>query len=274
MAVAVEQKALDMVLDLLGIPVHRFQGRSVTTGATASNIMGLACARDALLLNSPHLPENYTIAENGFPPSIPSPTNPGESFIPPIKVLTVKAHGSILKAAAVTGIGRMNVHEAADASSPNLQDPWSLKFDLGKLARELETAKRIGQGVIVVVTLGEVNTGGFTPDIPVIADLCKAHGAWLHIDAAFGGFAALLPHYKYLSREMEMADSLTLDAHKWLNGPRLACRFAKSSRLRDREFKEVPGVAAVRRIARTGQKRVYWCVISGTFAHKRAERHS
>ncbi|KAJ9095675.1 hypothetical protein QFC21_005547 [Naganishia friedmannii] len=177
--------------DILGTSLETFQGRSVTTGATASNIMGLACARDALLLNSKHLPKGYTIAEHGFPPPIHSPTSP-TSFLPPIKVITVKPHGSIMKAAAVTGIGRMNVLDLPASALPSTEvtvgpvedDPWGLKFDLEALENQLKDAKQCGQGVIVVVTLGEVNTGGFTPDIPVVADLCKTFGAWLHIDAA------------------------------------------------------------------------------------------
>lgn len=168
MAIALEQRALDMVLDLLDIPRQTFQGRTVTTGATASNIMGLgkrspspsflsicmlilyeACARDALLLKSPHLPPDYSIAEHGFPAPIS-----GEAAI---KVLTVKAHGSILKAAAVTGLGRANVRDIP-APKRGEGDPWGLAFDLKVLEEDLRHAREVGQGVIVVVTLGEVNT--------------------------------------------------------------------------------------------------------------------
>ncbi|KAJ9114704.1 hypothetical protein QFC22_005580 [Naganishia vaughanmartiniae] len=162
MAVALEQKALDMVLDLLHIPVDMFQGRSVTTGATASNIMGLACARDALLLNAKHLSEGYTIAEHGFPPPIPThitSTNSSPSYIPAIKIITVKPHGSVLKAAAITGIGRINVVDLPKANhNDGDADPWGLAFDLHELENELSAAQRVGQGVVVVVTLGEVNT--------------------------------------------------------------------------------------------------------------------
>lgn len=132
----------------------------------------IACARDALLLKAKHLPEGYTIAEHGFPPPIPTPgitmTNPSPpSYIPAIKVITVKPHGSIMKAAAVTGIGRMNVIDLPAAALPSPgasadpgghENPWGLKFDLQGLESQLREAKQWGQGVIVVVTLGEVNT--------------------------------------------------------------------------------------------------------------------
>lgn len=115
-----------------------------------------ACARDALLLDSPHLPNGYTIAEHGFPSSIPHPEKPHQ-LVPPIKVLTVKSHGSILKAAAITGIGRLNVHDLPSMET-GPSNPWALGFDLAGLEGELQRATEVGQGVIVVVTLGEVNT--------------------------------------------------------------------------------------------------------------------
>lgn len=100
----------------------------------------------------------------------------------------------------MTGIGRANVHDLPCAQ-PGAGDPWGLGFDLEKLESQLRRAEEIRQGIIVVVTLGEVNTvstppqhakclgsprptqGGFTPNIRTISDLCKRNHAWLHIDA-------------------------------------------------------------------------------------------
>lgn len=81
----------------------------------------------------------------------------------------MKPHGSIYKAAAVTGIGRMNVVDlpaaraaAVDELVGQHADPWGLGFDLEGLEVQLRDAERYGQGVIVVVTLGEVNTVSFS----------------------------------------------------------------------------------------------------------------
>jgi glutamate/tyrosine decarboxylase-like PLP-dependent enzyme len=74
--------------------------------------------------------------------------------------------------------------------------------------------------VIVVSNAGEVNTGAFD-DLDGLAERCAAHpgGAWLHVDAAFGLFAAASPRFAHLVRGIERADSIGADAHKWLNVP-------------------------------------------------------
>lgn len=204
---AVEDLTTLLILDLLHIPRTTFEGRTITSGATSSNILGLACARDYLstLFIPEYEGEEYSISEHGFFP-----------LLQPMQVLTVKPHGSIYKAASVVGIGRRNV---IDISMPSEEKGRSLGFDLDELEKRLKRGKEEGRGILVVVQLGEVNTGGMTPNIPLIAELCDAYDSWLHIDAAFGGFGALLEGMEYLSDEMALADSLTLDAHKWLQAP-------------------------------------------------------
>ncbi|WWC59170.1 uncharacterized protein I303_101718 [Kwoniella dejecticola CBS 10117] len=205
---AIEQRALELVLDLLDIKRSVFVGRTITTGATACNILGLACARDHLLSQSPHLPHNYSWARDG-PPSAPGLPSP------PLVILSLHPHFSIAKAAALVGLG----------SGPKIiqqipADPEDeLAFDLGELEERLKAEKEVGRGVIVVYGVGEVNTGGFGRDLDKVAQLCKRYGGWLHVDAAFGGFAGLMPELKAYTQDMDKADSLTLDGHKWLNIP-------------------------------------------------------
>jgi glutamate/tyrosine decarboxylase-like PLP-dependent enzyme len=84
---------------------------------------------------------------------------------------------------------------------------------------ELERALAAGDGpTIVCAQAGEVNTGAFDP-ITEIADLSQAHGAWLHVDGAFGLWAAASPRLRHLTAGVERADSWATDAHKWLNVP-------------------------------------------------------
>jgi hypothetical protein len=185
-----------------------------------------ACGRDALLLGSPHLPKGYTIAEHGFPPQIPT-SGSGQGFVPAIKVLTVKAHGSILKAAAITGIGRANVVDIAEGMGEG--NEWGLAFDVFRLEEELKEAESIGQGVIVVVTLGEVNTVSRTfpekgrilndsdrvdsrqtfPPSPICAS-STTHG-FISMQVMRRLSRKILAQYQYLVEEVKMADSLTLD---------------------------------------------------------------
>ncbi|BEI81716.1 hypothetical protein CcaverHIS002_0208760 [Cutaneotrichosporon cavernicola] len=205
-ATAVEARALEMVLDLLEIPRETYAGRTVTTGATASNVLGLACAREALCRSSPHTPPNYSYAASGPPPGMTSP---------PIVVLGLHPHWSIKKAAALVGLGNgPSVFHSLPADPED-----ELEIDLSALRGRLLAERSIGRGVIVTYGLGEVNTGGFGRGLPKVAELCRHYGAWLHVDAAFGGFAGAVPELRHLVDGMDMADSLTLDGHKWLNVP-------------------------------------------------------
>lgn len=102
------------------------------------------------MLDHPRLPNGWTVAEDGFPPLT---LDPSGDPIPPIRVFCRKAHGSINKAAAVTGIGRRNVVDIDPGT-----DAMKIGMDAHVLERELRKAKGMGIGCIVVVGLGEVNT--------------------------------------------------------------------------------------------------------------------
>jgi glutamate/tyrosine decarboxylase-like PLP-dependent enzyme len=117
----------------------------------------------------------------------------GLSGLPPVPVFaTEDVHASAVKALAMLGIGRRQV-------------------------QPLE-AKALGAPAILVATAGEVNAGGFDP-IADLADLAEEHGAWLHVDGAFGLFAAVSPTTRELVSGIERAHSVAVDGHKWLNVP-------------------------------------------------------
>lgn len=136
----------------------------------------IACAREYLYAHSPHLPAHYSFARSGPPSSSNLPS-------PPIVILALHPHFSILKAAALVGIG----------SGPNVvhsmpcQEEDELAFDLAALEKRLKEEKEVGRGVIVAYGLGEVNTGGFGRDLMKVVEMCKVYGAWLHIDAGESG---------------------------------------------------------------------------------------
>ena len=167
---------------------------------------------------SPHLPPGYSFAQDGPPsgPTIPSP---------PITILALHPHFSIVKAAALVGLGGgPKVVKTIRAASDD-----ELTFDLDALKARLVEEKKVGRGVIVAYGLGEVNTGGFGRGLEEIAQMCKEYGAWLHVDAggfmrrdganqiAFGGFAAIVPELVHLTKGMDMADSLTLDGMSYIH---------------------------------------------------------
>jgi glutamate/tyrosine decarboxylase-like PLP-dependent enzyme len=106
------------------------------------------------------------------------------------------------------GIGAGNARRLARDAAGNL-DPDALERELDALD---------GAPAIVIASAGEVNAGAFDP-IERMADLAAAHGAWLHVDGAFGLFARISPRSAHLAAGAERADSVSSDGHKWLNVP-------------------------------------------------------
>jgi len=117
----------------------------------------------------------------------------GLAGLPPVPVYAVDIHASAVKALAMLGIGRRQIR------------PWE------------DGAPGAGPAILVG-TAGEVNAGGFDP-IADMADLAEEHGAWLHVDGAFGLFAAVSPATRELVAGVERAHSVAVDGHKWLNVP-------------------------------------------------------
>ncbi|KIM28033.1 hypothetical protein M408DRAFT_329689 [Serendipita vermifera MAFF 305830] len=202
---AVEWRTLEMVLDLLDLPRDLFGGRSLTGGATASNILGIACGRDYAVQRALN-DATYSVADNGMPSGVR------------IRVLTDRHHASIEKATAIVGIGRKNVVDLS-ATSKGLSTPFVNRLESALQVyhgQAIESGEKVG--FIVVVSFAEVNTGDFT-DMEGVKRLCDKYSAWLHIDAAFGALACLLPEYSNVSGYLKDADSITADGHKTFNTP-------------------------------------------------------
>jgi glutamate/tyrosine decarboxylase-like PLP-dependent enzyme len=124
-------------------------------------------------------------------------------------------HPSDVKVLAMLGLGRSNV--------VRLSRDTVGRIDLGALERQLKATEG-GAPAIVVASAGEVNAGDFDP-VSAMADLAHEHGAWLHVDGAFGLFAAVSPRTRHLVDGVAKADSAIADGHKWLNVP-YDCGFA------------------------------------------------
>ncbi|GAA5992571.1 hypothetical protein JCM10908_002667 [Rhodotorula pacifica] len=206
-SVAIENLTHSYLLDLLSLPAETFTQNTITTGATASNILGLALGRDwtvSRLQRTRHGREGWSVPEDGLG---------GVE----VDVFVSDAHASIKKAAAVVGIGRRNVIDLGDREKE--EKGYLGCFDLEKLEERLKRNEGEGRASIVAVSFGEVNTGAIASDTPSVRALCTTYQAHLHIDAAFGAFAPLDPSFAQYGAHLALADSITSDAHKWLNVP-------------------------------------------------------
>jgi glutamate/tyrosine decarboxylase-like PLP-dependent enzyme len=185
----IELETINLLLDLLGLP-NDFLGGFVT-GATMSNFTCLAVARQWI---GKHF--DIDIAKDGV--------------IKGIKILSALPHSSAIKSLAMLGIGSNNVLKIKVAEGNREA------IDIVDLISNIEQWK--DEPFILIASAGTVNTVDFD-DFQQIAELKKKYNFWLHIDAAFGAFAACSPKYKYLLKGWEVADSITIDCHKWLNVP-------------------------------------------------------
>jgi glutamate/tyrosine decarboxylase-like PLP-dependent enzyme len=186
---ALGRVGVEWLRDLFGLPDA--WGGVLVTGGTMANYVGLAAAR------------RWWGLQHGV-----DVENQGMGGLPAVPVFSSGyIHSSAKKALAMLGIGRERVRILArDAAG---------RLDLDALG----TALRDADGpAIVIGNAGEVNAGDFDP-IADIADLAERHGAWLHVDGAFGLFAALSPRTRHLVEGVERAHSVSADGHKWLNVP-------------------------------------------------------
>jgi glutamate/tyrosine decarboxylase-like PLP-dependent enzyme len=184
---AVEDVTSAWLLDLLGLPAA--SGVGFVTGATMSNFTCLAAARDAVLRRA-----GWDVGVNGL------------SGGPRVRVLVgAQRHDTVDLALRYLGLG---APEAVQADEQGRIDPAALAAALDGTSAP----------TIVVLQAGNLHSGAFDPFAAAI-EVAHARGAWVHIDGAFGLFAAASPAARHLVAGYEQADSWTTDAHKTLNVP-------------------------------------------------------
>ena len=188
-AAVVEEVAGRWAKELLGLPASA--SFAFVTGCQMAHATALLAARHHLLAHVGHDVERDGLAG-----------------APPITVVAgAKRHGTLDRALRFVGLGSGCVRAVAvDEQGRMLID--ELRDELG----------RASGPTIVCSQAGEVNTGSFD-DIDAVADLAAEHGAWHHVDGAFGLWAAAAPARRHLTTGIERADSWATDAHKWLNVP-------------------------------------------------------
>ena len=183
---AIEKISSRWLLSLFGLPPDA--GVGFVTGATMANFTGLAAARHAVLKKA-----GWDVERNGL------------FGAPAVAVIVGKeVHVSLLKALGMLGMGRDRVTR--------------VEVD-GQGRMRIERIPDLKGPVIVCAQAGNVNSGAFDPIADIGEKTRTAGNAWLHVDGAFGLWAAVSPRHAYLAQGVQQADSLATDAHKWLNVP-------------------------------------------------------
>ena len=184
-AVSIERVVIGWLAEAIGCA--GFSG-SLTGGGSSANLMGLAMAREA---------------------KVPANTGGLYSSAPCVIYASEQVHMSIPKALALLGIGRENLRLLPTGSDFRL-----LPAALNTAIQNDKAAGRIP--IAVVASAGTVNTGAIDP-IEEIASIARQHDLWLHVDGAYGALAALAVPERFVG--LALADSISLDPHKWLYQP-------------------------------------------------------
>jgi len=186
-AAALEDLSLSWIRELLGLSPG--WGGGFVTGTTMGNFSGLAAARHKVLSDA-----GWDVERQGL------------FGAPEIRVVVgAEVHASLIKAVGLLGLGRERVVAIpADRKGRFRADALEQRFLEGP--------------TIVCLQAGNVNTGAFDP-IREIAKRAREAGAWVHVDGAFGLWAAVSPRTRHFTDGIEDVDSIATDLHKWLNVP-------------------------------------------------------
>jgi glutamate/tyrosine decarboxylase-like PLP-dependent enzyme len=190
-AIHVEKQVIDWFKEMLGFPTSA--SGLLTSGCSAANLIGLAVARNTKA--------GYDLRREGI--HVASQKM--------VLYASQEIHSSIQKAVELLGLGSDALHYV----------PVNGDFQIDLEALEAAIARDRQEGHLpfcVVGAAGTVNTGAID-DLDALADICQQENLWLHVDGAFGAWAALTPGARDLVAGMERADSLAFDLHKWMYLP-------------------------------------------------------
>ena len=192
-ATELEQVTLDWLRQMVGLPDPVFG--VINDTASSSTLYALAAAREAQT--------DLRIRERGMA---------GRADLPPLRYYaSTEAHSSVEKAGIVLGVGREGLRRI----------PVDERFRMDPVALRQAIHEDVAAGIrpfAVVATAGTTSTTSVDP-IPSIAALCEQHGLWLHVDAAYGGAAAIAPELRWVLDGADRANSIVVNPHKWLFTP-------------------------------------------------------
>lgn len=189
-AALVEEIAGNWLKEILGLPKEA--SFAFVTGCQMAHATCLAAARHALLAK-----RGWNVEQRGL------------FSAPPIRILTSdQRHGTFERAVRLLGLGLSQIHLIPSDAQGALR------------AEDLQRALEADQiaPTLVLLQAGDVNTGAYD-SFETLIPIAKRYSAWVHVDGAFGLWAAASPRYRHLVKGIEGADSWATDGHKWLNVP-------------------------------------------------------
>ena len=191
-ATELEEVVLDWLRQMVGLP-QQFEG-VINDTASVGSMCAMAAAREAI---------NLKVREKGLA---------GRSELPRLRAYSSEeAHSSIEKAAIVLGFGQEGIRK--------IPTNEAFQMDTHALEKTIKSDLDLGlRPVCVIATIGTTSTTSVDP-VKEIAEVCRRYGIWLHVDAAYGGAAAILPEMRTQFSGWENADSIIINPHKWLFTP-------------------------------------------------------
>lgn len=214
-ATELEQTTLDWLRQMVGLP-KTFWGIVYDT-ASVSTMHAIAAAREELT--------DFNIREKGLA---------GRQDMPRLRMYaSEQAHSSIDKAAITLGIGLKGVRKIGVDES--------YRMEPGALDQAITEDRKNGwYPFCVVATVGTTSTTSIDP-VPEIADICQREGLWLHVDAAYGGSAAVVPEMRSVLDGCDRADSIVINPHKWLFVPiDFSAFYTRKPEVLRRTFSHIP----------------------------------
>jgi aromatic-L-amino-acid/L-tryptophan decarboxylase len=212
-ATYIEHAVLNWIRKVLGYSAA--SGGLLTSGGSVANLIGLAVMR--------HVKSGRTVRSRGY--------REAESAL--VVYASTEGHSCIQKAIELLGIGSDQLRRVP------VNAEWQM--DVEALTEQVERDRAAGfTPACVVASAGTVNTGAVDP-LHTIAEFCASKQMWFHVDAAYGGPAALIPELAPLYRGLERADSLAVDPHKWMYVPvECGCALVRDSAAMRDTFSLVP----------------------------------
>ncbi|MBV1911908.1 MAG: aminotransferase class I/II-fold pyridoxal phosphate-dependent enzyme [Kangiellaceae bacterium] len=185
----IEWQTIGWLCELFDLP-QTFRG-IMTTGATAANFLG-ACVARQYAGNQ----QGIDVAKDGV-------------YGLDVEIFSTTPHASMVKSLGMSGLGQRHITRVCPLDNSEAMDVTHLRELLEKSDKRSK---------IVIASAGTVTATDFD-DLVTISELCKEHNAWLHVDGAFGLFERLISGVNGKTKGIELADSITVDCHKWLNVP-------------------------------------------------------